>query len=51
MMCDRAQDRALLLSLGLFGAPPGTALSPRGKDARDGRDGAGGAREAAPERR
>lgn len=29
MACDRARDRALLLSLGLFGAPAGQAQRDR----------------------
>ncbi|HTU10548.1 MAG TPA: hypothetical protein VMG08_06570 [Allosphingosinicella sp.] len=32
MACDRARNRALLLSLGLFGAPTGQAE--RGREAR-----------------
>jgi len=38
MTCDRAEDRTLLLSLGLFGAPAGPAERARDEAATDERE-------------
>ncbi len=41
MACDRAHERALMLSLGLFGAPAGEAKPDREARAADKEDRAG----------